>query len=101
MSAGFGMDRLADSLDALLRWRRAEIGLPGLAGVTSSERVAQEVEARLRYTADTSLVFVHRQLQFLGHLSQRLHGEIGRTLAADHQVVGVVDDGGFQPLLRT
>ena len=69
-------------------------------GVTPSERVAQEVKAFFRYTADTRLILVHRQLQFLGHLLHRLHGEIGRTLAADHQVVGVVDDGGFQPLLR-
>jgi hypothetical protein len=39
-------------------------------------------------------------LQFLDHLSHRLHGEISRTLAADHQTVGVVDDDGSQPLPR-
>jgi hypothetical protein len=39
-------------------------------------------------------------LQFLDHLSHRLHGKIGRTLAADHQIVGVVDDDGSRPLPR-
>src|SRR5258708_11688670 len=72
------------------------MGPPRLAGVTPPERVAQEVETFSRYTADAGLVFVDLQLQFLDHLSHRLHGEIGRTLAADHQVVGVVDDGGLQ-----
>src|SRR5580704_17561333 len=68
------------------------MGLPGLAGVASPERITQEVEAFLRYTADAGLVFVDLQLQFLDHLPHRLHGEIGRIPAADHQVVSVVND---------
>jgi len=99
--AGLILDRIADSLVALLRWSRVEIGLPGLTGVTPPERVTQEVKTFARYTADAGLVVVNLQLQFLDYLSHRLHGDVGRTLAADHQVVGVVDDDGFQPLLRT
>ena len=76
------------------------MGVPGLVGVAPPERVTQEVEALFRHAADACLVFVDRQLQFLDHLSQRPHGDVGRILAADHQVIGIVDHDGSQPSPR-
>src|SRR5581483_3384025 len=72
---GATIGRISDgsyqTMQALLRRPTAQIGSLGLTRVASSEGVSQEVKVVVRYTAQSGLLLVHRQLQLLHGLPHR------------------------------
>src|SRR5207302_5511158 len=92
-------DRLTDALHALLRWNRADIGASRLWRVAPSERVTQKVELLFRQLTDPRLRFVHRQLQLRHDVSHHGQRFFRLATAADHQIIGVVNDVCSKTLL--
>jgi len=51
--------------------------------------------------AEFRLGFVHRQLQSMHHGTHDAHGLLGRATAADHEIIGIIDDVSAKTLLVT
>src|SRR6266581_6904895 len=97
--SGHLANRLADAHHPLLRRNRPQVGTPRLRRIASTKRVSQKVELLFRQFADPRLRFIHRQLQLrhdVSHPSQRF---FRLATAADHQVIGVVNDVCSKTLL--
>ena len=92
---------LSHAPDALARRPGGDIRPPGFRRVALTKGVPQEVELLFRNAARSRLFFVHRQLQLAHqppHGFQRLDGIV--LLAADNQIVRVIDDLCAKPMLR-
>jgi superfamily II DNA/RNA helicase len=99
LPSGHFTNRLADADHPLLRGNRTNVRAPCLRRIAPTERVSQKVELLFRQFADPRLRFIHRQLQLrhdVSHPSQRFFRS---ATAADHQVIGVVNDVGSKTLL--
>src|ERR1700738_3388871 len=92
-------NRRTDALYALLRRRGAQIGPSRLRRVTAPKRVTQKVELLFRQLADPRLAIVHRQPGPLHHVPHSGEGLFSPATAADHKIIGGVDDARFQTLL--
>jgi RHS repeat-associated protein len=71
---------------------RAEISPPRLGAVTASESVPQKVKRLVRHTTQPRFRLVDRQFQLLHHVPHDRHRLCGGAAAADHEVIGIVDD---------
>ena len=76
--------------------RRGEIGVrsPVYRVIGRPDPNPSDPHPLLRYLAHVGLFLVHRQLQPLHDRAHRGHGVLRPALAADHEVVRVVDDAG-------
>ena len=86
------MDPAEQSGYRLARWAGPNVGLAILA-VEAPNRVTQEVETLLWYRHEVRLLLVHPKPQSFHQLPHPGHRR--RTVsrpAADHQVIGIVDD---------
>jgi len=85
-------NRRTDADHPLLRRNCADVGTPRLRRKAPTERISHKVELLFRQSADPRLRFVHRQLQLRHHVPHAGQRFFRATTAADHQVIGVVDD---------
>src|SRR5215471_10755113 len=92
-------NRLTDALYASFRRSGAQIGAPRLRRIAAPKRITQEVELLFRQRADPCLGLVHRQLESGHHVPHGDEGLLRSAPAADHEIIGVVDDTCFQALL--
>src|ERR1035438_1293999 len=95
ISACLDTHSFSHALDALPRWASGDVRPPGLGRIAPTKCVPQEIELFIRNPTNPGLFFVHRQLQPVHHLShgsERLECTI--ALAADDQIISIVDDRG-------
>src|SRR5262245_39988809 len=98
-TAGHPADLPAEPIDLLPGRARAQEGTSRPRRVAAADRVTQEVERLVWHPAEPRLGVVHRQPQPVHHGPHDAHGLPGRAAAADHEVIGVVDDARPKPLL--
>src|SRR4051794_10456995 len=92
------VDRPDQPLHGLTRRARADERRPALA-VEATDLVAEEDEAGLRQGGQPCLRLVHRQPEPRHQLPHRRERRLPVAgSAADHEVVGVIDDVGIEPL---
>src|SRR4051795_13529155 len=91
------VDRPDQPLHGLTRRARADERRPALA-VEATDLVAEEDEAGLRQGGQPCLRLVHRQPEPRHQLPHRRERRLPVAgSAADHEVVGVIDDVGIEP----
>src|ERR1039457_3282725 len=101
ISACLDTHSFSHALDTLPRWASRDVRPPGLGRIAPTKCVPQEIELFIRNPTNPGLFFVHRQLQPVHHLShgsKRLVCTI--ALAADDQIISIVDDLGDRKSTR-
>src|ERR1700719_1188758 len=99
LPSGHFANRLADADHPLLRGNRTDVRAPCLRRIAPTKRVTQKVEFLFRQFADPRLRFIHRQLQLRHDVSHPGQRFFRSASAADHQIIGVVNDVCSKTLL--
>src|ERR1700739_3582058 len=90
--SGHCANRFADAGHPLLGGNRTHVRAPCLRRIAPTKRVSQKVELLVRQFTDPRLRFIHRQLQLRHDVPHPGQSFFRSASAADHQVIGVVND---------